>query len=191
MKRYCRTCADQAFRECRRCHRPMGAKFFRKDPDKVRCDACYYKLIKERQKRAEKRAMRQRDPDYHHENDLDDDFNTPSGVTDSQILQRNDTAISQKKKKKKKLFLEVFALDDNSQIAKQKLLIPLPSEILMQSHEYESPLKEMNSPTKTPSAHDFRGSSKDTHKQSEMESDLEVVASSRASSEHELSESEE
>ena len=53
-KPYCLKCKQNCFRECRRCHKPYHEeKFFAQDQN--RCNSCFNKLLKEREKRQQKR----------------------------------------------------------------------------------------------------------------------------------------
>lgn len=53
-KPYCGRCHGMMFRECKRCHKPFHLqRYFEKD--ELRCNSCFEKLQKERQKRAMKK----------------------------------------------------------------------------------------------------------------------------------------
>ncbi len=52
-KSYCLHCRDRMYKECSRCHLPYPeSKYFKDDPQ--RCNSCYQKLLKERERRRQK-----------------------------------------------------------------------------------------------------------------------------------------
>ena len=73
-KNYCLKCKARCFRECRRCHKPYDSeKFFQRD--QLRCNSCFSRLLKERERRQLKR-MAEQSKAGDHEEDADEEPST-------------------------------------------------------------------------------------------------------------------
>ena len=164
-KKYCKTCGDKAFRECKRCKRPMGSKYFENDPEKIRCDACFNRLSKERQRRAEKKLETNQGKQY-------DDLPV---ATEATTRQHDNPHL-----KKKALYLAVFPMDEKSELAKHRVLVRLPFEATTDEISSHLPINksfQKNAHIPQPAtSDDFSG----VIEKRELDTDLEVETSSIA-----------